>query len=715
MKLQDINISKKLPIFTVFLIVLTGVLLSGTILLKVNDGFEEAAKDKLVSLAAARKSELSNYLDIIQSDLQIQSRNPLVAEALEDFSIAWAQIEGDKVEALQKVYITDNPHPLGEKHKLDAGSSGSPYDRVHGMYHDYFRNLLEQRAYYDVFLIDPQGNIIYSVFKELDYATNLNTGKWKDTDIARVYREVSNAPKPDTLIFKDFAPYAPSYDAPASFIGRPVFDEKGGFSGVLIYQMPIGEINGILQAADGMGESGETYIVGPDLLMRSDSRFSKESTILKNKVDGSTVKAALAGKNGVDIIADYRGIDVVSAYAPLDYNGVRWAVLAEVDVEEAMATSSSVRNISLIGVIVISAIGAGIALWFARTITNPISVNVQAMNVLATGETDIHISGKERGDEVGDISRALQVFKDNKIKSDEMQAAQEERQQKRVERAQRLEEMVANFRNDVTLALDTMDQQATDLESSSQDMSASSEQTSKQAAAVASASDQAAANVQTVAGAAEELSASVNEINVQIDESSRITEEARVKAEDANELVESLNEAVSRIGEVVNLINDIADQTNMLALNATIEAARAGEAGKGFAVVASEVKNLANQTGKATEEISAQIAQVQHRTGDAVNAIQSIGEVVNRVSTISGSVVTALEEQSAATNEIARNVQEAAKGTQEVSSNISGVNEAALNSGETARHVFQAAQQVNAQADQLRDRVHEFLEAAQSA
>ncbi|MDV7340741.1 methyl-accepting chemotaxis protein [Terasakiella sp. A23] len=713
--LRNIEIAKKLPIVMVALMVMTGVLLSSIILFKVNSGFDEAAKSKLVSMVAARKSELSNYLNIIRSDLKVQSHNPVVAEALDEFQAAWALVEGDKLLSLQKTYITDNLNPLGEKHKLTAGDTGSAYDKAHKRFHPYFRTLLEERAYYDIFLIDKEGNVIYSVFKELDYATNLNTGKWADTDLANVYKDVMKNAKLDYTTFKDFRPYAPSYDAPASFLGMPVFDDAGGFHGVLIYQMPIGEINRIMQAAEGMGESGETYIVGKDNMMRSDSRFSEESTILKTKVTGATVDGALDGKTGVEVVADYRNIDVVSAYTPLDFLSTRWAILAEVDLSEAMQTSNSVRNISIVIVLVVSVIGVGIALMFAKSITAPMKRIIAAMDVLATGDTTVEIPHNDYGDEIGTIARSLQVFKENRIKADDLQARQIARQEERAKRVEVVDSLINVFRDEVTEALDVMKDQATGLEQNSQAMSATCEQTSKQATAVAAASDQAAANVETVAGAAEELSASVSEINVQIDESSRITEEARNKVEDANELVNSLNETVSRIGEVVKLINDIAEQTNLLALNATIEAARAGDAGKGFAVVASEVKNLANQTGRATEEISAQINAVQARTSDAVSAIHEISDVVNRVSAISGSIVTALEEQSAATMEISRNVQEASRGTHEVSSNITGVSQAADDAGHSASDVLDSAKKVNEQTITLREKVDVFLTNVQAA
>jgi methyl-accepting chemotaxis protein len=275
--------------------------------------------------------------------------------------------------------------------------------------------------------------------------------------------------------------------------------------------------------------------------------------------------------------------------------------------------------------------------------------------------------------------------------------------------SQRLNTLADNLETTVKSVADKVSSSATDMRGAAEQMTAKAERTSQQANTVATASEQASVNVQTVASAAEELNASVSEISRQVAASTKITTQAVAEAQATNLQVEGLAKAAQRIGDVVKLINDIAGQTNLLALNATIEAARAGEAGKGFAVVASEVKNLANQTAKATEDIVAQISSIQSETKQAVEAIQRIGATIGTINEISTTIASAVEEQGAATREIARNVQEASAGTNEVSTNIVYVTQTAKETGDTARLMQGNSSALVDQSTALRGEVDELL------
>ena len=378
-------------------------------------------------------------------------------------------------------------------------------------------------------------------------------------------------------------------------------------------------------------------------------------------------------------------------------------------VHTIQSAASSTFYMFLIGTVVLLVVTGVLVYVIVTGITRPVLSLTGLMGTLANGDTSVVIEGVDRGDEIGAMSQAVEVFKVNMLKNQEMAAAQEIENKAKEQHAIAMEKLAHEFEDNVTGILKEVSLASDSMQTTAEGMAATAEETSKQSTVVAAAAEEASTNVQTVASAAEELSSSISEISRQVSSSTEIASAAVSEVDNANDKVQGLAAAAQKIGEVVALITDIADQTNLLALNATIEAARAGEAGKGFAVVASEVKNLASATAKATEEISNHIGGIQTATEGAVGAIGTIGTTIGKMSEIAAAIAAAVEEQGAATQEIARNVEQASSGTNEVTSNISGVNQAAGETGQAAAQVLEAVRTLTSQSDSLSHGVEGFL------
>ena len=438
-------------------------------------------------------------------------------------------------------------------------------------------------------------------------------------------------------------------------------------------------------------------------------RSKETGAILLQQLRGHDTAGALATFHGPDgtAIAEARA----KALADFGFNGGSGVLAAN-----AGQATFHISRLLLIG-------GAAAAVLFClgatysvvRRVIRPLTAMTSAMQRLARGDTAVDVPAIGRGDEIGAMAGAVEVFRRNMIEGERLAAEQKAAQDAKEVRATRLAERVQRFEVTVGGLAGALASASTEMEATARSMSQIAAQTNQRATAVASGAETASSGAQSVAAAAEELTTSIRDIGEQVAKSSQITQKAAEDARRTDTTVRALAEAAQRIGQVVNLISTISGQTNLLALNATIEAARAGEAGKGFAVVASEVKSLAQQTARATQDIAVQISQIQGATGQAVEAIRGITAVVEEVSAIAGAIALSVEGQGSATAEIAQTVHEMAASTRGVTSNIGAVTQAANDGGAAAGQVLSAAGDLSRQAEQLSQEVGRFIADVQAA
>ena len=482
----------------------------------------------------------------------------------------------------------------------------------------------------------------------------------------------------------------------------------------------------------------------------SSARFSKDQDLVYvfvQTLEGVTLVHANPKKIGLNRLKDDTPVDAANIQEQIDIvsrpegRGVQFYAQVKLGQDKFLPKMSVLQKVEELGLIAglgiyiddvdtifwskakwasvflfaLLALSSALALAIVRSITSPLLSLRNSMNALAKGDTSIKISGQSHKTELGAFARALEVFRDDEIEREKALAREKEQDQERMARAQLVEQLASSFDADVTALLSVVDSKVHDFLGASRTLEASAEESNHRIISVASASEQSSVNVRTAASATEELSASIAEIGQQVKTSSAMTSDALRQAHATNRQIAGLASATGRIGEVVELISSIAAQTNLLALNATIEAARAGEAGRGFAVVASEVKSLATETARATQEISSQIANIQMETGNAVSAIATITKVIEDIDQISAAIAATSEQQTAATQEIARNSTEAALGAGEIARNVSLVADTIQRTRQTSSDLGAGAATLQQEAMNLRSSVQDFLSSVRAA
>ncbi|NIZ63487.1 GGDEF domain-containing protein [Sedimentitalea sp. CY04] len=422
--LRDLKIHYKFPLVMICFALLSAIVTGGVAYRQATSAIEGAVSNKLISLLESRAASLRRHFGDIENDLLFHVQSDLVTRALKEFSAAWDTLGENKQHYLKTHYVDRDPITIGQEFSLLAAEDGSVYSEVHRRFHSSFLSLIHTTNYYDSFLISAKGDIVYSALKESDFATNVTTNP--DTAaLGNLFDQLvhSGGRLGQRWIktgFSDFVSYTPSDRKIAGFVAAPVFDAEAKLLGLLAFQISIEPINAIMQVTAGMGETGETYLVGPDTMMRSDSRFLGNS-LLSKSVDTVSVAQALTGFDGVQLVDDYRGVPVLSAYAPIDILGITWVILAEMDEQEVLSPVKQMNvYLSISGIAIATAI-ATIGFYLATDLSQPIVTMTNVMKRLAMNDLGVNVPVVTRKDEIGQMASALTEFKAFAVERDRLQ------------------------------------------------------------------------------------------------------------------------------------------------------------------------------------------------------------------------------------------------------------------------------------------------------
>lgn len=693
-------------ILSILLVSIVPLLISAVVNLRNSTkALEEAALLKLESVRESKNQTISRYLRGLTDNIITMAHNQMITDSVADFKTAFEadarSLTADELKKLKDYYdlefskeyknktgeekiisdvlqtftpatlymqylhIADNSHPLGSKHLLDANEKAPNYSKVHQKIHPILREYLEKYALYDIFIFDTEGNLIYTVFKELDYATNLANGPYKDSGLGLAFKEGMKIDDPKKYYINDFERYLPSYEAPASFISTPIWKD-GKKIGVLAFQMPLATINEIMAENAGLGKTGETYLVGADHRLRSDivqdKEFNLYNSFNKEKlVKTANVEKAVNDKTANEITRNYNNVEVLSSYGKIKFADFNWAIIAEQSVSEALESEKELM-ISYTIIILISIVAVLIVGFY---ISNHLSSQIES--IVEQFSSSVH--------EVSNSNQKLELVSGVLIKSVQTQISSI------TESAAAMDEISAMIKNNV-------------------DSSARATELSKVAKS----------NVNNGKVKIDQMMHEVSEISHSYDE-------IQQSMETNNQNLEKISRVISEIAEKTKVINEIVFQTKLLSFNASVEAARAGESGKGFAVVAEEVGKLAQMSGQAADQIGEMLLNSQKEVQEITsitrknisNILESGRLKVKHGETVATeckdeleNILTNVDSLDSSIREISVALEEQSRGTEEVNSAMKYLEGAANETSDMTEKTKEASTTLKHQAHNLR-------------
>ncbi|WP_317898061.1 methyl-accepting chemotaxis protein [Aurantibacillus circumpalustris] len=721
--IKNLKIKTKIAVVMAILVLLNTLILGWVSYSSSRKSLEQSVFSQLISVKATKKKAIEQYFESMESLVLSLSRDKMVVDAAKDLSVAYDNLKIDQSSAeyrtlqdkvsnyytsvvgpgitkntgenfdgrtiapkfpqtivLQNEYVLNNGTAAGSAHNNTAISGIDEYNHIHSIYDPGLANVTSKFTISDLFIIDKDGQVLYSASKEIDYASDLVNGTQSNSNLANSYKTAINGPA-DKGVLTDFEPYVASLGVPSAFMSAPII-ENGQTIGVVAFQLSIDQINDVMTGnnkwlEDGLGATGETYLLGEDYKMRSTSRFLEEnpeeyykelarvgydqknldrikaagSPILYQTIKTEASSSALSGTKGDKLISDYRNSAVLSSFEPINIMGLKWAIIAEKDQDEAFASIYSLRNMIITMGLIVMLVSIVFAVVIASSIAKPILTLVEKIKMVAQGDLTVSIESTSK-DEVGDALGSMKSM------------------------VEKLREIIS-----------TITSGAENILSASTQMSASSQQMSEGATEQAS-------SVEEISSSMEEMVANIQQNTSNSKETEKISVKSAKEINESNQAVDTTVHSMKTIASKISIIGEIARQTNLLALNAAVEAARAGEHGKGFAVVAAEVRKLAERSQLAASEID----EVSRKSVDiAVNS----GELLKNV-------VPNIQKTAELVQEIVSSSIEQNSGAEQVNNAIQQLNQVVQENAAASEEVAAGAEELNAQAEQLKETVTFF-------